>query len=135
MIEAAFMHSIVIHSIKVTFESIYVSIPEPAKLSQPGIQLLKRFRFQTIQTALCVDRGFHETSVAQHAQMLGHGGLRHTKLALDLSHGLLGRGQEAQNGAAVRLGNDFENGFHGLYILYMVYTRQGIFIGRRQPPP
>jgi hypothetical protein len=59
-----------IHSIKVAFESIHVSGPEPAELSQPGIHLLKWFRFQPVETALCVHRGFHEPGVTQHAQVL-----------------------------------------------------------------
>jgi hypothetical protein len=83
------IHAVVIHPIKVAFESIYVSIPEPAELSQPGIHLLKWFRSQPVETALRVHRGFHETGLAQHAQVLGHGRLRHMKLTLDLSHRLL----------------------------------------------
>jgi hypothetical protein len=59
-----------IHAVKVAFESIYVSGPEAAELSQPGIDLLKRFWFQPVETALCVHRGFHETGLAQHAQVL-----------------------------------------------------------------
>ncbi|HXM44135.1 MAG TPA: hypothetical protein VN924_23065 [Bryobacteraceae bacterium] len=78
------------------FEIVYVSGPEPAKRSQPGIHLLKWFRFQPTETALCVHRGFHETDLAQHSQVLGHGRLRHAKLTLDLSNRLLRRGQEAQ---------------------------------------
>ena len=75
-----------IHAVEVAFESIDVSGPEPAERSQPGIQLLKWFGFQPVETALCVHRGFHETGLAQHSQVLGHGRLRHTKLTLDLSH-------------------------------------------------
>ena len=77
------------HAVEVAFESIYMSGPEPPEWSQPGIQLLKWFRFQPVETALCVHRGFHETGVAQHSQVLGHGRLRHMKLTLDLSHRLL----------------------------------------------
>jgi len=83
------IHAVVIHAIKVAFESIYVSGPESAELSQPGVQLLEWFRPQPVETALCIHRGFHETGVAQHTQVLGHGRLRHTKLTLDLSHRLL----------------------------------------------
>ncbi len=78
-----------IHAVEVAFESIHVSGPEPAEPGQPGIQLLKWFRFQTVETTLRIHRGFHETGLAQHAQVLGYGRLRHTKLALDLSHRLL----------------------------------------------
>jgi len=58
------------HAIEVAFESIYVSGPESTKRSQPGIHFLKWFRFQPVETALCVHRGFHETSLAQHSQVL-----------------------------------------------------------------
>jgi hypothetical protein len=78
-----------IHAVEVAFESIYVSGPEPTERSQPGIHLLKWFRFQSVETALRVHRGFHETGLAQHSQMLGHGRLRHTKPPLDLSNRLL----------------------------------------------
>src|SRR5580704_10398374 len=48
-------------------------------------------------------------------------------MTLDLSHRLLGRGQQTQYRAAVRLRNDFEDRFHTLYILHIAYTCQGIF--------
>ncbi len=70
-------------------ESINVRGPEPAKLLQPGIHLLKRFRLQPVEAALRIHCGFHETGLAQHTQVLGHGGLRHQKLTLDLSYRLL----------------------------------------------
>jgi hypothetical protein len=89
-----------------------VSGPEPAELSQPGVDLLKRFRFQPVETALCIHSGFDETGLAQHSQVLRYGRLRHTKLTLDLSDRLLGRDQQAQYRAAVWLGNDFEDRFH-----------------------
>src|SRR3989442_14689888 len=85
----AFRWCRLIHAVEVAFESIYVSGPEPTERSQPGIDLLKWFRFQSIETALCVHRGFHETGLAQHSQVLRHGRLRHTKLTLDLSNRLL----------------------------------------------
>ena len=59
-----------IHAVQVAFESIYVSGPEPAKRSQPGIQLLKGFGFQPVEPALCVHRGCYETGLAQHSQVL-----------------------------------------------------------------
>jgi len=59
-----------IHAVEVAFESIYVRGPEPTERSQPGIHLLKRFRFQAVETALSVHRGFHETGLAQYSQVL-----------------------------------------------------------------
>jgi hypothetical protein len=78
-----------IHAVEVAFERVYVSGPEAAERSQPGIHLLKWFRLQPVETALCVHRGFHETGLSQHSQVLGHGRLRHAKLALNLSDRLL----------------------------------------------
>src|SRR5215813_12023097 len=103
-----------------------MSRPEPAERSQPGIHLLKWFRFQPVETALCVHCGFHETGLAQHSQMLRHGRLRHTKLTLDLSNRLLRQDQEAQYRAAVRLRNDFEHRFHSSDIPHWAYACQGI---------
>jgi len=59
-----------IHAVEVSFESIQMSGPEPTEPSQPGIELFEWFRFQPVETALCVHRGFHEASIAQHAQVL-----------------------------------------------------------------
>ena len=58
------------HAVEVAFESIYVLGPEPTELSQPLIHLLKWLRFQPVETALCVHRGFHKTGFAQHSQVL-----------------------------------------------------------------
>jgi len=77
-----------IHAVEVALESIDVSGPEAAELSQPGIDLLKGFWLQPVETALRVHRRFHETGVAQHTQVFGHGRLRHSKPPLDLSHRL-----------------------------------------------
>jgi hypothetical protein len=71
------------------FEGVYVSGPESAELIEPGIDLLKWFGAEAVETTLGVDGGFDETGVAQHAQMLGDGGLRHAKSPLDVSDGLL----------------------------------------------
>jgi hypothetical protein len=37
------------------------------------------------------------------------------------------RDEEAEDGAAVGLGDDLEGGFHGSYILLQAYTCQGIY--------
>ena len=95
-----------------------MSGPESTERSQPGVDLLKRFRFQPVETALCVHGGFHETGIAEHSEVLGYGRLRHAKATLDLSHRLLGGNQEAQYRPAVGLRNDFENGFHSSGIPY-----------------
>jgi hypothetical protein len=52
------------------FERIDTSGAEPTELSHPGIHLLKWFRFQPVETALCIHGRFHETGLAQHLQVL-----------------------------------------------------------------
>ena len=52
------------------FERIDVSGPEPTERSQPGIHLLKWIRFQPVETALRFHRGFDETGLSQHSQVL-----------------------------------------------------------------
>jgi hypothetical protein len=59
-----------VHAVKVTFESIHVSGPESSERSQPGVDLLERFRFKPIETALCVHRRFYEASVAEYSKVL-----------------------------------------------------------------
>ena len=103
-----------IETIEVTLERVDVSGPEPAKRRQPGLHLLKWLRFQPVETTLGVHRGFDETGLSQHAQVLRHGRLRHSQPTLDLSDRLLGYDQQAQDRAAVRLGDDFEDGLHTL---------------------
>jgi len=115
------------HTIEVAFESIDVDGPEAAERRQPGIQLTQWFRLQPVEAALCVHGGLHEAGIAQHAQVLGHGRLGQTQLALDLSHRLFRGEQQAQDGAAVGFGNDFEQRFHPLYILFSVYACQGMY--------
>jgi hypothetical protein len=56
--------------VEVAFESIDVSGPEAAELSQPSSDLLKWFSFQSVESALCVHSGFHETGLAQYSQVL-----------------------------------------------------------------
>jgi hypothetical protein len=59
-----------LHAVEVLFESIDVGRPEPTERSEPGIHLLKWFRFHSVETALCVHGGFYETGLSQHSQVL-----------------------------------------------------------------
>jgi hypothetical protein len=70
VIQASVIQTVTIQMIEVAFESIDVSGPEPAELTKPGIQLLKWFRGQPVETALCVHLGLHEPGIAQHSQVL-----------------------------------------------------------------
>jgi len=95
-----------IHAFEVAFESIYVSGPEPTERSEPGIDLLEWFGSQPVDTTLCVHRGFHETGLSQHSQVLGNGGLRQSQPLLNITYGSLGGREQTQDGAAARLGKD-----------------------------
>src|SRR5580693_2086078 len=110
------------------FESVNVRGPELAEGSEPGVHFMKRFGFKAIDAALCVHGRLHETGFTQNTKMLRNGWLRHAELALDFSDGLSGGNEEAEDGAAVGLGDDVESGFHGYYIRHGVYTCQGIFV-------
>ena len=81
--------------VEMALERVDMSGPEPSERRHPGIHLLERFRYQPVDAALRVHRRFDNAGLAQHAQVLGHGRLRHSKLTLDLSRGLFGRDQEA----------------------------------------
>ena len=105
------------HPIEVACESVHVSQPEAAELREPVIDFTKRLGLQPIEAALSVDGGLDEAGVPQNAQVLGDGGLGHAKPALDFAYGLFRGDQQAEDRAAVRFGDDFEGGFHALYIL------------------
>src|SRR5262252_2053 len=112
------------------FERIDVSGPDPPERSQPGFDLLQRLRFQSVETALCVYGRFDDTGVPQHAQMLRYGRLRHPKPALDVADRLLRREEQAQNRAAVRLGDDVEDRLHAPTMRQGSYACQGIYNSR-----
>jgi len=109
------------------FESIDMHRPETTELSEPGVELLEWPGLQAIEAALRVDGRFDEAGVAKDAEVLGDGRLGHAELTLDLANGLFVGSQEAEDRAAVGLGDDLECGFHGLYMPLHVYTCQGIF--------
>jgi hypothetical protein len=54
----------------VAFKSVYMSGPELTERNQPGVNVLEWFRFQPVETALCGHRGFYETGLPQHSQVL-----------------------------------------------------------------
>ncbi len=108
-------------------ERIEVAGPEPAEGGEPGIHFLQRFGIEAINAALRVHGRVDETRLAQHAEMLGYGRLRHAQLALDLADRLFRRDEQAEDRAAVRLRDDVEDGFHEFYIPHEEYARQGIY--------
>ncbi len=123
------------HAIEVAFEGIDVRRPEAAKGFQPCIDLLERLRFQAVEAALRIDRGLDEAGLAQHAQMLGDGGLGDAEAALNLAHGLLGGDEQGENGATVGLRDDFEDRFHTRDIRHMVYTCQEMYAKLKTSAP
>ena len=72
-----------------TLESVDMGGPEATERNQPVLEFLKRLRVQAVETALGVHGGLDEAGVAQDAQVLGDGGLGHTKLTLDSADGLM----------------------------------------------
>ena len=90
------------------FERINVGRPEASERSEPGIDLHERLGPDPIDAPLGFDARLHEAGLAQHAEVLGHRGLGHPQLALDLADGSLRRRQQAEDGPAVRLRDDCE---------------------------
>src|SRR5262245_15874862 len=115
-----------IHSVEVAFESVKVGGPIAAEGSQPGVHLHERLRPEAVDAPLRVDARLDEAGLTKHTEVFGHRGLRHLELAFDFAHRLLGRGQQTQNGPAIRFRDDGESRFHRKYIPISVYTCQAI---------
>lgn len=93
-------------------ERIDVCGPELPELVQPGVHFAEPFRLEPVDATLRVYGGLHEAGLPQHAQVLGNGRLRDAKPPFELADRLLRGGQQRQDRAAARLGDDFERGFH-----------------------
>ncbi len=104
-----------------------MKLPEAPERGQPGIDFLQGLGPEPVETPLSIDGGFDESGVAQNAEMLRDGWLRHAQAALDLSNGLLGGDEQIEDGATVRFGDDVEDRFHASDITRSVYTCQGIY--------
>ena len=90
------------------FEGINMDGPEAPERSKPGIDLHQRLRADPIDAPLGFHARVYEAGFAQHAEVLGHRGLRHPQPALDLADRSLRRREQAEDGPAVRLGDDRE---------------------------
>ena len=90
-------------AIQVAFERIDAGRPESSERGEPGIHFHERFGPEPVDAALRVDPRLHEARLPQHPEVFRHRGLGHPELALELPDGPLRRGQEHQQGAAVRL--------------------------------
>ena len=97
-----------LHAIEMAFERIDVGRPEAPERREPGVDLHERLGPDPIDAPLGFDARLHEAGLAQHAQVLGHRGLRHPQPALDFADGSLRRRQQAEDGPAVRLRDDRE---------------------------
>ena len=91
------------------FESIDMSGPISTEGFEPRIDFHEWLGLDAIEASLGIDARLHEAGFTKHAQVLGNRGLRQPKLFLDVTHGLLGRRQQTQNGAATWLGDDAES--------------------------
>jgi hypothetical protein len=85
------------------FEGINVGRPVAPEGSQPGVDLHERLGADPIDAPLGFDTRLHEACLPQHPEVLGHGGLRHPQLALELADGLFRRREEAEDGPPVGL--------------------------------
>ena len=94
--------------IQMSFQCIDVCGPKLTELCQPRVHLAQGLRFQPIQTSLRIDCGFNEARVPQYTQVLRDSGLIDLKPTLNLPHGLLRSREEAEDGTAVRLGENFK---------------------------
>ena len=121
-------------AIEVSFQGIDVGRPEAAEWRQPLLDLLKRLRLQSIESALRIDGGFDESSFAEHPQMFGDRWLRHAQPSLDLADRLLRRDEQAEYGPPVRLRDNPKDRFHIANIRSTAYARQGIYSGPCRPP-
>ena len=107
-------------------QGIQMNGPQTAEGGEPGLYLLERLGPDPVDTALCIHGRLHDTGVAQDAQVLRHGRLRHFEMAFDVPDRLLRAREQAENGAPVRLREHLENGFHARYITAYTYACQGI---------
>jgi hypothetical protein len=90
------------------FEHIDVGRPQAPERRQPGVDLLEWLGPEPIDAPLGFDARFHEAGLAQHAEVLGHLGLRHPQPTFDLADGALRRRKQTEDGSAVRLRDDRE---------------------------
>ena len=95
-------------------ERVQVDRPEAAEWGEPGIDLHQRLRSDPIQASLRVYARLNEAGLAKNPQMLRHRGLRYSQLLFEIAYRTLGGGEEAEDRAATRFGNDGERRFHGL---------------------
>ena len=92
-----------------------------------GVDVGERLGAQAVDAALRVDARLDEPGLAQHAQVLRHGGLAHVERAHELPHRALLLSQQVEHAAASRLGEDLEEGGrHGSNMPLSAYACQGI---------
>ncbi|HSS06476.1 MAG TPA: hypothetical protein VLK83_04980 [Rhodanobacteraceae bacterium] len=89
-------------------EGVDVGGPEAAERSEPRVELHQRLRPNPVKTPLRINPRLDETRLAQHPQVLGNRRLRQSQALFDVAHGSLGGREQAQDGAAVRFGDDGE---------------------------
>src|SRR6185437_1093691 len=116
-----------IDAIEVPFERIEVLGPQAAEGSQPRIHLHERLGPEPVHAPLRVRARLHESSLAEHPQVLRERGLRHLQLPFDLADGSLRGRQQGENGPAIRLSDDGKGRLHMMYIPIRAYTCQGIY--------
>ena len=108
------------------FERTHVRGPEAPEGNEPFVELHERLWSQSINASLRVNARLNKSRLSQHPQVFGRRRLRQAQLALDVTHRALGREQQAEYGASVRLGDNCKGGFHLRHITQQVYYRQAM---------
>ncbi len=83
--------------------------PEPSERGEPRVHFPQLLGFEPVEPALRIHRCFDEAGFAQNTQVLRHSWLGHAELTLDLPNRPVRRDEQAQDGAPIRLGDDFEH--------------------------
>jgi len=108
-----------------------VLFPEPAEPVQPCVNLAQRRGLDCVEPVGALGPDRREPAVAQHAQMLGDGGLGDSELGpddiRDRPGGLLTVGQQLQNATTNGVAEDVECVHGGDYIVLDLYKSRLLF--------
>jgi hypothetical protein len=113
-------------------EGVEALFPEPAEPVQPRVDLAQRRGVDCVEPPGALGPYGREPAVAQHAQMLGDGGLGDPELGpydvRDRPGGPFTVGQQFQNASAHRVAKDVE-GVHGGDCIALRLYKSTLFLG------
>jgi hypothetical protein len=87
-------------------ERVHVRRPISAERRHPRVYLLQRLGTDAIDATLRIDGRLYEARFSKHAQVLRYRGLGKIERGLEIANVTLASGQENQNSAAARVGED-----------------------------